>query len=259
MKNRNLIISLCLGLASAGLAFYLLYRSTSEIEKKVTPVQVLVASKYIPAGVFLNPNMVEKKSIPESFISPSTIRELREVEGLMTLVPLSEGEQILSNKFGESEESLAFTLNPGYRAYTLEVNETNGVGGLIHPGNHIDLLTKIESGKREITSFVYQNLLVLAVGQKLSSGQQGAKGSDSSRETDSGYGTVTLAVTPEEAETLMYLEGRPLRLILRGSNDEEVVSIPAQTESEILSKLGHFSPSSGRKLEIIRGESRQGN
>jgi pilus assembly protein CpaB len=259
MKNRNSTIALLAGVSFGVLAFFLLYRNASEIEAKATPVQILVAADYIPAGVFLKSNLVEKKDIPESFASPSAIRDLREVEGLMTLVPISAGEQILSNKFGTGEETLALTLNPGFRAYTLAVDETSGVGDLIRPGNHVDILTKLDSDKREISSFVFQNLQVLAVGQKLTINQQVQKDQDSAPDANNmGYSTVTLAVTPEQAETLMYLEGRPLRLILRGPNDDEIVSIATQSESEVLSKLGHFEPSPRHGIEIIRGGSRQG-
>lgn len=185
---------------------------------------------------------MKKKAIPESFVSPSAIRDLREVEGLITLVPISAGEQILSNKFGAGVETLALALNPGFRAYTLEVNETSGVGNLIRPGNHVDVLTKLDSGKQEVTSFVFQNLQVLAVGQKLTLSQHTPKNQDStSNDGNMGYSTVTLAVTPEQAETLMYLEGHPLRLILRGPNDDEIISISTQSESEVLSKHRHFA------------------
>ncbi len=259
MKNRNSAIALATGILAGGLAFYLLYQNASEVEKKATPVQVLVASDYIPAGVFLRADMVEKKSIPESYVSPSAIRDLKEVDGLMALVPISAGEQVLSNKFGVGEETLALALIPGYRAYTLAVDETNGVGSLLRPGNRVDILTRIESDKRSVTSFVFQDVQVLAVGQRLD-WKSGNTPDASAATTDdtTGYSTVTLAVTPEEAETLMCLEGRPLRLVLRGPNDDAIASIPSQSESDMLSQLGHIVPSIRHGIQIIRGDSKSG-
>jgi len=245
MNNRNSIIALAAGLLFGGLAFYLLHEKASEMEQKATPVQVLVASQYIPAGSFLKPDMVDKKMVPESFVSPGTIRDVRDVEGLMSLTAISAGEPILSNKFGEGEETLALTLNPGFRAYTLEVSETSGVGGLIRPGNHVDLLAKIDSNKRETTSFAFQNLQVLAVGQRFSGSSRSKKTQETNASESGAYNTVTLSVTPEQAEILMYLEGKALRLILRAPNDEEIVSVPPQSEAEIMSKLGRFTPKGG--------------
>lgn len=259
MTNRNSIIALTVGVLAGGFSFFILFQNASEIEKKTTPVQVLIATNYIPAGALLKPDMIEKKAIPDSYVSPSAIRDLKDVEGMMTLVPISAGEQILSNKFGESDASLALALNPGYRAYTLAVDETNGVGGLLKPGNHVDVLTRLESDKRSITSFVFQNIQVIAVGQKLGWKPSLSKTSSTATNDDNAsYSTVTLAVTPEQAEILMYMEGHPLHLILRGPNDDEIVSVPSQTESDVLSKLGHFSPSTKHNIQIIRGSSKAG-
>ena len=144
----------------------------------------------------------------------------------------------MSNKFGPSGNSLAFNLNNGLRAYTIEVNETSGVGNLLHPGNHVDIIAKIISNKRQITTFVFQNIAVLATGQKLSQGEQ------KNSEEPVPYNTVTLALTPDQAETLMYLEGQPIRLLLRAPNDDEIVSISPKSDSEVVSKIGHFIPSS---------------
>ena len=264
MKNRNSLIALVVGILSGGLAFYLLYQKAAEMERRTTPVPIWVASRYIPARSFLRPDMVEKKSVPEAFISPSAIHDLKDVDGLTTLVPISAGEQILSNKFGQSDETLAGVLVPGFRAYTLGVNETTGVGHLLRPGDHVDLLVKIGArDKQQITAIAFQNLQVLAVGRMTGENKNREKDSSGTlRDEGEGSGTynhVTLAVTPTQAETLMFLEGsNALRLILRAPGDEEVVSVPQQTESQVLSEIGHFSKSASKKLEVIRGSQNSG-
>ena len=256
MKNSNSIIALTVGILCGILAFFLLYQKASDIEKKSTPVEILFATRFIPAGNWLKPEMVERRSIPGAFVVPSAIHDVRDVQDMVNLVPISAGEQIMANKFGSGDDSLALALNNGYRAFTLEVNETSGVGDLLHPGNRVDLLTKVTTGKREITAFALQDIQVIAVGQKLNGPSNSAKTSNnnSGSGSSSTYSTVTLAVTPEQAETLMYLEGHPLRLVLRAPSDDEIVSLSPQSESEVLSKLGHFSPRTNHKIEIIHGE-----
>ena len=98
--NRNTKIAFVIGFLAGGLACFLFYQSISLFEKNDKTIDIFTSTKYIPAGVLLKSDMVTKKAIPESFISPSAIRELWEVEGLVTLCPISKGEQILSNKFG---------------------------------------------------------------------------------------------------------------------------------------------------------------
>src|SRR5258708_2313102 len=248
VNHRISIIALSIGILFGILAFFMLYQKTSEIEKKATPIEILIASRYIPAGSILNSNMVIKKLIPESFVSPSAIQDIKEVDNQVVLVPISSGEQILSNKFGSNEDSLAFNLNNGYRAYTIEVNETSGVGNLIRPGNHVDLLAKISLSKHEITTFVFQDIQVLAVGQKMARTSNKQKDS----EANDNYNTATLALTPDQSETLMHLDGQHLRLLLRAPNDTEIVSIPPKNETEIISELGRFTSSEKRGLQSIK-------
>jgi pilus assembly protein CpaB len=241
MNKHTSTIALIIGLSAGCICFFLLFQKASEIDKKTTPVEVLVAARYIPPGSILTSDMILKKNIPESYVSPSAVQNINEVSNLLTLVPISNGEQILSNKFGSSGNSLAFNLNNGLRAYTLEVNETSGVGDLIHPGNHVDVIAKITSNKSQITTFVLQDIEVLATGQKLAQSEQ--KSSDISE----AYETVTLALTPDQAETLMYIDGQPIRLLLRAPNDDEIVSISAKSDSEVISRIGHFIPNNKTK------------
>lgn len=252
--NKKSLIALTIAILSGLLAFYLLYSTASEIEKRSTPVQVLIATDYIPAGTPLNAGMVTKKQVPESFVSPSAIRDLKEISGLVPLVPISSGEQVLSNKFGTGEETLSLSLNPGYRAFTLSVNETTGVGSLLRPGNHVDVLSRFEGDRKVVSSFVLQDIKVIAVGQDLS-GRASRNGSPNGE--NGAYSTVTLAVTPEQAETLFFLENHPLRLVLRGANDDEIVAISPQSDSEVLSKLGHFSAPARHSpaIQVIHGDS----
>ena len=263
MKNKNSIIALVAGLLSGGLAFFLLYQKAAEIENKTTPVKVLIATRYIPPGNFLQPGMAEQKTVPEAFVSPSAIHDTREVEGLLNQVPISAGEQILSNKFTPGDNSLSQTLSPGYRAYTIEVSESSGVGNLLRPGNRVDLLIRTESNRKETTACAFQDLQVLAVGQKTEWKKQSKTNPTSAASDESenvpGYGTVTLALTPEQAEELMFLDGKPLRLVLRAPNDHELVSIAPQSEGEVLAKLGRFTmPKSMKNIEIIRGNPNEG-
>jgi pilus assembly protein CpaB len=218
------------------LAFILLYQKASEIEKRSTPVPILIAIRYIPPGSTIQPDWVERKDVPEAFVSPSALADLRSLEGLVSLAPISSGEQILGNKFGKPGENLSWALDPGFRAFTLAVDETSGVGGLLSPGDRVDLLYKGSAGGKEATTFLYQNLRVLAVGTRTMAPD--ASGGPS------GYNHVTLSLTPAQAEELFFLEGRSvLRLVLRGRGDEGKLALPAADESTLYRKIrGGASP-----------------
>jgi len=255
MMNKKILVPLGSGVFLGLIAFGLLFQKAAELEKKTTLVPILVSKTYIYPGQFLTADLVESKSIPGEYVSPSAIKDLKEVEGEVALTPLSAGEQILSNKFGLPDGSLAWSLKPGQRAFTLEVNEASGVGNMIRPGNHVDVLSKINSANRTVTSFIYQDIPVLATGQKVSKPAtketSGTAGNDLNT-----YSTVTLAVTAEQAETLMYLEGQNLKLVLRAENDDEIAELPPMSDTEALSKIGHFHSKQSHSIEVIQGESR---
>jgi pilus assembly protein CpaB len=218
--------ALAAGIGFGVLAFVLLYQKASEIEKRSTPVPVLVAVRYIPPGSVIKPDWVEKQKIPEAFVSPSALADLRSLEGLVSLAPISSGEQILGNKFGKPGENLSWALDPGFRAFTLAVDDTTGVGGLLSPGDRVDLLYKGSAGGKDATTFLYQNLRVLAVGTRTMA--------PDALSSSGGYTHVTLSVTPSQAEELFFLEGRSaLRLVLRGRGDDGKITLPVADEGTV--------------------------
>jgi pilus assembly protein CpaB len=255
--NTKILVPLGSGLFLGLLAFGLLFQKAGEIQKKSTSVSILVAKTYIYPGQTLTADLVEVKSFPGEYVSPSAIKDTKEVEGEIALAPISAGEQILSNKFGPLDGSLAWSLKPGQRAFTLEVNEASGVGNMIRPSNHVDVLAKINSGNRNVTSFVFQDLTVLATGQKVTTPttKESSTVANSSDSLNT-YNTITLAVTAEQAETLMYLEGQNLKLVLRANNDDELADLPPISDTEALAKIGHFHTNTAHSIEVIRGESR---
>jgi pilus assembly protein CpaB len=231
MNQRPTGWALAIGVACGGLAFFLLYQKSSEIQKRSTPVPVLMAVRYIAPGASVRPDWVEKKMVPEAFVSPSAISDLRPLEGLVSLAPISSGEQLLVNKFGKPGENLSWSLDPGFRAFTLSVDETKGVGGLLSPGDRVDLLYKGSAGGKEVTTFLYQDLRVLAVGNRTLS-------PDTALSSPTGYHHVTLSVTPTQAEELFFLEGRSqVRLVLRGRADESRVHLEAADDAALYRRI----------------------
>ena len=215
-----------------GASFILLYQKASEIERRSAPVKVLVASRYIPPQVPIQGAWVDQKPIPEAYVAPGALSQAGQLEGLVALAPFSAGEQIQSNKLGKMGESLGVGLEPGRRAYTLPLEEASGVGGLLNPGDKVDLLVKANLSGREAAAFLYQDLRVLAVGGRMTPGDKSVEG------MGTGYSHVTLSVSPEEAETLFFLEGRALfRLVLRAAGDGGTVNLPAAEEADLYRRL----------------------
>ena len=108
----------------------------------------------------------------------------------------------------------------------------------------MDVLGKISIDKRELTGFILQDVLIIATGQRTI----GKIPTSSDTEPTESYNTVTLSLTPEQCETLMYLENQRLRLLLRPPTDHELVMIAPRTENEVISRFGRGTRSSTRNL-----------
>ena len=128
-----------------------------------------------------------------------------------------------------AKTSLAVRTPAGKRAYTVKIDSLSAVGGLIAPGDYVDILghlkvpdptAKNKKNKETITSVIFQNIQVLAVGTNVqSAGSYGQQAKALALR-------VTLALDPEQIGLVSFAQrvGK-LQLVLRP---------PAETQIEML-------------------------
>jgi len=139
------------------------------------------------------------------------------------------------------EDSTIFsTITPsGKRALTIKIDSLSAVGGLINPGDFVDILAHLRipryededgtasSSTKETTTILFQNIQVLAVqanfkpvGNALVYQQQ----------QQSGHLNITLSVEPQEASLLTFAQshGR-LQLALRSPTEQATYPIMSRT------------------------------
>jgi len=124
---------------------------------------------------------------------------------------------------------LAALVPEGYRATTIRVDDEAGVAGLLSPGMLVDVISvvRVDNGTRANTTakVVLQNIKGLATGQNMATPKE--------QVTPESVKTITLLVTPQEAEKLvMSSYDTRLRLIVRSFTDQNPVNTPgAKTQS----------------------------
>ena len=114
---------------------------------------------------------------------------------------------------------------PGKRAVTIMIATLSAVGGLINPGDFVDIIAQLnipvrygENEKENVTSVLFQNLQVLAVGTNFKPVGNALvyQAQQKSRSLN-----VTLALTPEEAGLLTFAQSNgKLNLSLRSPNEK---------------------------------------
>ena len=140
----------------------------------------------------------------------------------IVLRTIEAGEPILMTKlsgFGASSR-VATRVSEGMRAFTIPINAVSGVGGLIAPGDRVDILLTRTISRQLTTSVILQNILVIAT-DRLTNTE-----TDRTRVAS----TATVEVNPTDAQKLALAQqvGR-LTLTLRGmAEPTEAESAPIQ-------------------------------
>lgn len=152
----------------------------------------------------------------------------------------------LSN-YTAQQRDMKTLITPGKRAITLEVSKTDGVNGIFHPGDLVDILVTCPYGNTDAGSKVGETGTTLQTFRNSRILLQNIRvlASDRSLTWNTGDNTatqrVTLEVTPEDAEKLTVVsdskKGKSIvRLISRNSKDHEEVVTSGQELLDLLTK-----------------------
>lgn len=218
MKRVALVAAAVMGTASLALA----YQDRESFRDRVSggePVTILVAAQEIPAGVLLSEDMLVTRDLPESYIEARHIRadEANHAIGIRTTMGLHPNESILWTDLASSSEEhrvLSGLIKNGMRAVTVRVSGGATLGGLLRPGDRIDLLLRAERNTGMVVMPLLQNVLVLAVGADM--GRQ----EDNIIKMVMSGSDLTLSVTVAQAQALTLAQGEgKITASLRNPND----------------------------------------
>ena len=197
---------------------------------------VLVAKKDIPQGSTIGADDLEVGIIPNQYLAPQVVTSLDTIAGMVTIAPISKGEQIIKSKLVYPREAgavgLAQATPIGKRAITISVDNISSLAGMIKPGDYVDVIVMISvpvqapDGKEVMDTRVipvFQNILVLAVGQEIGTPLQGGE-SRYQRETPrEASPLITLALSPQEANLIAFLQEQgKIRLVMRHPTDAKI-------------------------------------
>ncbi len=212
---------------------------------KANQTAVLVAKQEIPKGSVIGPEMLETAIVPNQFVQPQAATSLDRISGMITVAPISQGEQISLSKLVSEKRAgggdLAGVTPSGKRAISIVVDSIASLSGMVKPGDYVDVLATLQipmqgadgqvSGQMAVVP-LFQNVLVLAVGQNtggMVSESRYAQASDSG----SGNSLITLALGPQEANLIAFVQEQgKVRLTMRSPADANVEPMsPASWES----------------------------
>lgn len=261
MKRWRAILPIFLALVVALTASFFLYkwlqrqRAPKEVVKVVESdaVPVIVAAVDLPWGTKLNSEMIKRTPYLKESLPPGYFSDSDAMEGRVLIVSLKPNEPILESKLAPTSVTtggVSAVIKPGMRALAVKGDKVLGISGFINPGNRVDVLVTLKHGKKqETTKIVLENVLVLATGKEI---QENDKGKPSPVDV------YTMEVTPEEGEklTLAASKGK-LQFALRNVTDTEIVLTKGATINKTLSSFRPPVPPKVRRsrasVQVIKG------
>jgi len=215
MKGKPaIIISVLFGILAW--VFVWLYLTTRERELLQIADQrpVVVAATDILPGTAIEENMIAETQVPLKFLQPGAFSSVRDAVGQVPAVPIQEGSQVTGTSMTGVGRALSTKIPRGRRAISVAVTDVTGVSSLIRPNNYVDVLATLKLGtapgssdQRTFVTTVFQNVLVLAVGQDTGEVTERAPDDDGlsalSGSQSQTFNTVTLALAPDQVQDLI--------------------------------------------------------
>ncbi len=235
------VVALFLATIAAYLVYNYLSVKEQEAAKAKMEVQpIVVAATDIPFGSRLQAPQLKTASWPKSNLPAGFTTDTKAVEGRLAINSIPAGSPVVETSLAPvSGESgvLSYIIPQGHRAITVAVNEVVGVAGFVLPNSVVDVVATltnpyISSAESRISKIVLQNVKVLAVGQILEE-KEGKPVS---------VPTVTLDVSPEDAEKLALASESKVQLILKHLGDTTEVKTKGATVSSLLGGSGPPAP-----------------
>lgn len=198
-------------------------------------VQVVLAIADIPATVPIKPEMVKAVKSPRTpLLPPDVFTTTEDVIGRVTQKSIPQGAAVLPSMIAPKGTlpGIGVRVKKDFRAVTVKIDESSGVGYLVRPEDWVDVLVVMDiqkKGRREtISRVILQNIQVGAVGQALGDANKDDSGGRQAK-------SVTLIVKKDEVPKLHLAQSRGrITLAMRGSEDAQVGENAEATESEVL-------------------------
>ncbi len=223
-NKRLLIVAVIIGLITVLALNQHMKAMQSEVSAfaGASQISVVVAESTIPQHTRITSEMLTTELIPEDAVHPEALTSIDEAVGGISRSDIVKGEQVLGSRIATEKRraSLSYRIPEQLRGISIPVSEVSGVSGYISPGDRVDVIVAYDDREINETKAVYtvaQNVLVLATGEYTQ---------EQDNEEKQLVSTVTLGVTPGQAEVLAYAnQWGTFHLTLRSPLDENIVEL----------------------------------
>jgi pilus assembly protein CpaB len=144
---------------------------SAETHQPMTTRTIVVARQPLRFGTELGATMLQEIPWPSEALPSAAFAKISDILGAgprFVLAAMEPNEPVLALKITGAGQraTLSALVRPGMKAVTIRVNDVEGVGGFVLPGDRVDVvLTSTKSNGSPTSDVVLQNARVLAVDQ----------------------------------------------------------------------------------------------
>jgi pilus assembly protein CpaB len=194
---------------------------------------IVIAAMNVPARAHITAPMVSVTTRPADQVQSDALGNPSDAIGQIAVIDIPEGGIVTTGALAKpTPPPVGLQVPTGMRAISIPIDQVKGVAGLIKPGDKVDVLAIPPRGIGDPQAYTFlRDITVLAVGADYVNPQAAAvQNANPAAATPppAPAGTVTLAVTPAQADQLAANDlNSVVRLALRPPN-ERAGSQPVQ-------------------------------
>lgn len=226
-------------------------RSLEAQKKPMATKTIVVAAKPLRYGMELTADSLREIPWSQDAVPKGAFTSIPDILSggkRVVLSPIEANEPVLALKVTGSGQraTLSSLVEEGMKAVTIRVNDVEGVGGFVLPGDRVDVvLTRQTDKEKASTEVVLQNVRVLAVDQS----------ADTSSDKPTVAKAVTLEVSIEQAQRVWLASSvGNLSLLLGKAGANNAVSTKRITLSDL---DGQAAPTNTKRVVVTRGLAKQ--
>lgn len=221
-------------------------KQIQQVEQREDSLPVFFAKKDISKGSLIDPNNLEKRDVPKQFIEPQAVSSYDRITGMVAVVTIPKNAQITLTKlmYPKQAGGLADVTPMGKRAVTISVeNSAALLAGMIRPRNCVDVIGIIPvpmqtADGKQVNQLalipLFQNVLVLAVGQETNAEPAAIESRAKKEETRESSPLITLALSPQEANLISFVQEQgKIRLVMRSPTDAQPSAVQTITAGNL--------------------------
>lgn len=247
-----IVLAVVIALVSALLVVSWTKSTRDAAYKGATLVRAYVVKKDMPKGTpgeaAISQQYIAATQVPQDFRPGSAIANPDDIKNKVSLYGLAPGQVVVTGMFADPSQAQVTSaegIEAGQVAVSLSLDQVRAVGGLLTPGDKVDMFVTWGNTGEKTTRLMYQNVRIMAIGQKLAVQAGGDTTATANKQQPAGdSGLITFMVPAEAAQRLIFLvtgvpeNNNPIWLALVPPDNAPIERPEVITEGNVLNVTG---------------------